>query len=62
MKQAGDCLVTLSDHGPACEWTKLIRKLRWIGLENEAKRLEEAVSTLPPEQRGSVSAQPFPTD
>ena len=40
------------------EWAKLIRKLRWIGLEDEARRLERAVSTLPPEERGCVSAGP----
>jgi hypothetical protein len=44
------------------EWAKLIRKLRWIGMEDEAQRLEQAVSTLPPEQRGCVSAGPFSTD
>ncbi len=44
------------------EWTKLIRKLRWIGLEEEARSLQLAVSTLPPEERGSVSAGPFSTD
>ena len=43
-----------------CE--QLIRKLRWIGLEEEAKRLESAVCTLPPEERGSVSVGPFSTD
>lgn len=47
---------------PTSEWSKLIRKLRWIGLEDEARRLETAVSTLPPEERGSVSAGPFSTD
>jgi hypothetical protein len=41
---------------------KLIRKLRWIGLDDEARRLELAVSALPPEERGSVSAGPFSTD
>ena len=40
----------------------LIRKLRWIGLDDEARRLELAVSTLPPEERGSVSVGPFSTD
>jgi hypothetical protein len=40
----------------------LIRKLRWIGMEEEARRLELAVSTLPPEQRDSVSAGPCSTD
>jgi hypothetical protein len=47
---------------PTCEWAKLIRKLRWIGLEDEARRLEQAVSTLPPEERGTVSVGPFSTD
>jgi hypothetical protein len=44
------------------DWVKLIRKLRWIGLEDEARALQLAVSTLPAEQRGSVSAGPFSTD
>jgi len=44
------------------EWAKLIRKLHWIGLHDEARRLELAVSTLPPEDRGSVSVGPFSTD
>lgn len=44
------------------EWARLIRKLRWIGLDDEARRLELAVSTLPPEERGSVSVGPFSTD
>ena len=44
------------------EWAKPIRKLRWIGLDDEAWRLERAVSTLPPEERGSVSVGPFSTD
>jgi hypothetical protein len=33
------------------QWVTLIRKLRWIGLEDEARRLELAVSKLPPEER-----------
>jgi len=47
---------------PPHELAKLIRKLRWIGLDDEARRLELAVSALPPEERGSVSAGPFSTD
>jgi hypothetical protein len=39
---------------PSCKWAKLIRKLRWIGLEDEARRLELAVRTLPAEERGST--------
>jgi hypothetical protein len=50
------------DRQPSREWGKLIRKLRWIGLEDEARRLELAVSTLPPEERGTVSVGPFSTD
>jgi hypothetical protein len=44
------------------DWGRLIRKLRWIGLEDEAKDLEMAVSTLPPEDRCGVSFGPFSTD
>jgi hypothetical protein len=47
------------------DWAKLIRKLRWIGMEDEARRLQMAVCSLPPEQRGqrgTVSAGPFSTD
>jgi hypothetical protein len=50
------------DRKPSREWAKLIRKLRWIGLDDEARRLELAVSTLPPEERGTVSVGPFSTD
>jgi len=44
------------------EWARLIAKLRWIGMEEEAKKLELALSTLPPEERSSVSLEPFSTD
>jgi hypothetical protein len=44
------------------EWARLIRKLRWIGLEAEAERLELALSMLPPDERCSVSLGPFNTD
>ena len=44
------------------EWARLIRKLRWIGLEDEARRLEVAISTLPPDERVAVSVGPFSTD
>lgn len=44
------------------DWARLLRKLRWIGLEEEAKRLELAVSTLPPEERCGASFGPFSTD
>jgi hypothetical protein len=44
------------------EWVKLIRKLRWIGMEDEAHRLQMAVCSLPPHERGTVLAAPFSTD
>jgi hypothetical protein len=61
MLQPQDGVFYMRDR-PAGEWAKLIRKLRWIGLDDEARRLEHAVSTLPPEQRGSVAAEPTSTD
>jgi hypothetical protein len=48
--------------GQPHDWAKLIRKLRWIGMEDEACRLQSAVCCLPPEERGTVSAGPFSTD
>jgi len=42
--------------------SKLIRKLRWIGMEEEALCLQRAVRSLPAEERGTVSAEPFSTD
>jgi hypothetical protein len=44
------------------DWARLLRKLRWAGFEEDAKRLESAVSTLPPAERGSVGFGPFSTD
>jgi len=49
-------------HDPSEEWIRLIRKLRWIGMEEEAQRLQAAVSTLPSSDRGSVVAEPLGTD
>jgi hypothetical protein len=42
--------------------TQMIIKLRWIGLEDEAKQLELEARRLPPEQRSGVSFGPFSTD
>jgi hypothetical protein len=39
------------------DWARLIRKLRWIGLKEEAKRLEMALSTVPAEQRTAPAGQ-----
>jgi len=43
-------------------WAQLIRKLRWIGLENEAEHLEFAVRTVPPDRRMPVSPRHFDPD
>ena len=44
------------------DWARLIRKLHWIGLEDEAARLEWAVGNLPIEQRCEVALDPADTD
>jgi hypothetical protein len=44
------------------DWARLIQKLRWIGLDEEAARLELAVSTLPLEQRCELDFSPADTD
>jgi hypothetical protein len=44
------------------DWARLILKLRWIGLDEEAKRLESAVATLRPEERCGTLCGLFATD
>jgi len=44
------------------DWARLIQKLRWIGLDEEAHRLEWAVSTLSLEQRCELNFDPADTD
>ena len=34
----------------AYEWAKLIRKLRWIGMEDDAHQLQLAMCDLPPHE------------
>jgi hypothetical protein len=41
---------------------KLIRKLRWIGMEHEAHHLQMAMCSLPPHERYAVLTGPFSTD
>jgi hypothetical protein len=52
----------ISRHQPPHDWAKLIRKLRWIGMEEEAQNLQLALRSMSPEERGTVSAGPFSTD
>jgi hypothetical protein len=40
------------------ELTKLIRKLRWIGMDKEAHRLEAAMAALPIGERGADATKP----
>jgi len=44
------------------DWARLIRKLRWIGLTEEARRLEDAVRTIAQAERSEVEFEPFGTD
>jgi hypothetical protein len=44
---------------PAYEWAKLNRKLRWIGMEDDAHHLQLAMSSLPP--HGQCKAEDFNT-
>jgi hypothetical protein len=42
--------------------TRLIQKLRWIGLDNEARQLETVLDGLPPEERSGFNFDPADTD
>jgi hypothetical protein len=44
------------------QWVTMIRKLRWIGMEKEARRLQVLLNTLPKKARDSVAAGPLDTD
>jgi hypothetical protein len=46
----------------SADLVKLIRKLRWIGLEDEAHQLEIAVNQFPPETRATVVGNTSNTD
>jgi RNA polymerase sigma-70 factor (ECF subfamily) len=41
---------------------KLIRKLRWIGMEREARELQASMNEIPADERGSCLAGPHGTD
>lgn len=61
-RATGSALDFAIDRETSDEAIKLIRKLRWIGKEDEAHRLERQLNVLPPMQRGSVLADPISTD
>jgi hypothetical protein len=50
----------MSARQQANEFIKLIRKLRWMGMEEEAERVETALAGISP--AGSVLAAPHDTD
>ena len=50
------------DRAASDETIKLIRKLRWIGREDEARNMERELSEMPPMGRGCVLAEPINTD
>jgi hypothetical protein len=47
---------------PAQDVASLISKLRWIGMDDEARHLQAAVAMLPADARGTTSAEPLNTD
>lgn len=47
---------------PSVEATKLIRKLRWIGLVEEASRLQRASSASNTRRQGVLAEIPYSTD
>jgi hypothetical protein len=47
---------------PSDETIKLIRKLRWIGKEDEARNVERELRQMPPLGQGRVLAEPINTD
>jgi hypothetical protein len=62
-KRARDDVPTaLSEHRSSAELVELIRKLRWIGMEDEAKRIQTELSNLPARAGGSVVVEPGSTD
>ena len=47
---------------PSVETTKLIRKLRWIGLVEEADQLQRTSVIVHPRQQGILAGIPYSTD
>jgi len=63
MQQQPACVATaMPDFREFDEHMKLIRKLRWVGLGDEAKQLQEALRTAGGENRREVLADTVNTD
>jgi hypothetical protein len=52
----------LPEERRAAELVKRIRKLRWIGLEQDAAKLQRALAFFPPAERAILLASPCDTD
>jgi len=62
MQHASEVPTVAATQTSPTELAKLIRKLRWIGMDDEAQRLQLVMRMLPVEERASVSIGPFSTD
>jgi hypothetical protein len=51
-----------ADTAMSCQLVKLIRKLRWMGLEDEAELMEMQLALSPVPAMDSVLAAPCDTD
>jgi hypothetical protein len=60
--QVGVDVAILAEQNPSADLAKMIRKLRWIGLEEEAHQLETILSRYPAGERAAVLANPPSTD
>ena len=59
MLQAREAGVVAMERRPSDELTSPIRKLQWIGLEEDVRRLARAASTPEPGADGTASATRF---
>jgi len=50
------------EQGRVADLVKRIRKLRWIGMEEEAAKLQLALARLSPAERAAVLMAPCDTD
>jgi hypothetical protein len=53
---------SIPDRPTSAELVKLIRKLRWIGLEDEARQLQVALDRFPADQRATLPGTPIDCD
>jgi hypothetical protein len=55
-------ILDAAERPTSAELVKLIRKLRWIGLEDEARQLQVALDRFPAEQRATLPGTPIDCD